>query len=235
MLIWLRMKHALFPFLVLLGCALQFSCSQNQQQPHQETDSRTAAEKVPPPLYLGTVHQVFPDDKFVLVRMIGPRPAEGTVLITHPEDGSTARVGNLIISSAQHARSSIIAADIRAGVVMKGDRVFQYRNIATAPIQEEEAPEPEPEAFTLSGDQIDLGYVPPEVRARREKLAKLREQQSPRPVGTVEPIAQEKGPAPSFMPDGEDESPAPAPDFDVPQGLPRLDDVPDTISGWDAM
>lgn len=229
------MKHALFPFLVLLGCALQFSCSQNQQQPHHDSGAQTVAEKVPPPLYLGAVHQVFPDDKFVLVRMIGPRPAEGTVLITHPEDGSATRVGNLVVSSAQHARSSIIAADIRAGVVMKGDRVFQYRNIAAAPVHEEEAPEPEPEAFTLSGDQIDLGYVPPEVQARRERLAKLRELQPPRPVETVEPIAQEEGPAPSFVPEEEDDSSAPAPDFDVPQGLPKLDEVPDTISGWDAM
>lgn len=235
MLIWQRMKHALFPFLILLGCTLQFSCSQNQQQTHQDSDSQAATEKAPPPLYLGTVHQVFPDDKFVLLRMIGPRPAEGTVLITHPEDGSAARVGNLVVSSAQHVRSSIIAADIRAGVIRKGDRVFQYRNIAAAPVQEQEEPEPEPETFTLSGDQIDLGYVPPEVRARREKLAKLREQQAPRPVEPVETIAQEENPAPGFVPEEEDNSPAPAPDFEVPQGLPKLDDVPDTISGWDAM
>ncbi len=235
MLIWLRMKHALFPFLVLLGCALQFSCSQNQQQPHQDSDPQAATEKIPPPLYLGTVHQVFPDDQFVLVRMIGPRPAEGTVLITHPEDGSAARVGNLVVSSAQHAGSTIIAADIRAGVIMKGDRVFQYRNIAAAPVQEQEDPEPEPEAFTLSGDQIDLGYVPPEVQARREKLARLRELQQPRPAETVDSMPQAKVPAPDFVPEEEDTTPAPASDFDVPQGLPKLDDVPDTISGWDAM
>ena len=227
------MKHTLLPLLLLLGCALQFSCSQNQQQPKEGTGSQTAAEKTPPPLYMGTMHQVFPDDKFVLVRMIAPRPAEGTVLITHPGDGSSVRVGNLVVSSAQHTGSSIIAADIRAGVVMNGDLVFQYRNIAAAPIKEEEEPEQESEIFTLSGEQIDLGYVPPEVKARREKLARLREQENNTPAEPTEPATPEAPPAPSFVPEEEDN--APTPDFAIPQGLPKLDDVPDTIGEWDAM
>ena len=83
-----------------------------------------------PPLHLGAVHQVYPDQGFALLRIIGPMPKGGTVLISHPADGSNTRVGNLVVTSDQPARNNIIAADIRSGNVMKGDRVFMYRSIA---------------------------------------------------------------------------------------------------------
>jgi hypothetical protein len=109
------MKRFLLTSLLLLGSSLQFSCTQLQQDQKQNEQKEEAAAEIPPPLYLGSVHQVFTNDKFALLRIIGPLPPEGTVLITHPADGSTERVGNLIVSSAQHARNNIIAADIRAG------------------------------------------------------------------------------------------------------------------------
>lgn len=228
----MAMKHPLLLLLILLGSQLFFSCSQTQSQ--KETDQpQSAKADIPPPLYLGTVHQVFPSDNFALIRIIGPRPGEGTVLVTHPEDGSTSRVGNLVVSSAMHARNSIIAADIRAGVVMRGDRVYKYRSISTAPA-EEETPTLEPEELTLSGEEIDLGYMPPEVRARRERNARLAAEAAAQPAPAPdEVISQSESPLPAE--DDDDAGDAPMPDIPTPTGMPGLDEIPDTISGWDSM
>lgn len=218
------MKHPLPHRLLLLPAAtcLLFSCSQMQQkqepaQPEQQTE-------VAPPLYLGSVHQVFPADKFALLRIIGPMPREGTVLITHPADGSTARMANLIVSSAQHVRNNFVAADIRAGVVAQGDRVYEYRTIA-APIEPEEE---EPLPATLGGEELDLGYIPPAVQALREKA---RQQQEPQEETGTEP--EPVMPA-TVLPEEEEED-APEPELPEATGLPRFDDIPDTISGWDSM
>lgn len=214
------MKQIMPRLLLLLGaCSLLLSCRQlQQQQINAEPEPET---EITPPLYLGSVHQVFPADKFALLRIIGPMPAEGTVLITHPADGSVSRMANLIVSSAQHARNNFIAADIRAGVVAQGDRVFLYRSIS-APIEPEEE---QPEPTTLGGEEIDLGYVPPAVQALREKARAAQQQQEeqsePEPV---EPAI--------ILPEDEEE---PAPQIPSTNGLPRFDDIPDTIGGWDAM
>ncbi len=151
-------------------------------------------------------------------------PREGTVLITHPADGSADRVGNLIVSSAQHARNNIIAADIRAGVVMKGDRVFQYRSIAAAPIEEEE-----PEPFTMTDTDIDVGYTPPAIKEKME--AAMSDAAGPAPSPVV--------PEDDSIPSGEttvlptEEPVAPAVPEITPRG--RFDDIPDNISDWDSM
>ena len=172
-------------------------------------------------MYLGSVHQVFPADKFALLRIIGPMPAEGTVLITHPADGSVSRMANLIVSSAQHARNNFIAADIRAGVAVQGDRVFQYRSIS-APIEPEEE---QPEPATLGGEEIDLGYVPPAVQALREKARAAQQQhEAQSEPDPVEPA--------TILPEDEEE---PAPQIPSTNGLPKFDDIPDIIGGWDAM
>jgi len=109
-------------------------------QQQQKTQEKKAQEPVTedPPMYLGTVHQVFPEQKFALLRIIGPLPKAGTTVITHPANGSTARIGNLLISSDQPARNGIIAADICSGTLIKGDRVFQYRDISSHPGKEQE-------------------------------------------------------------------------------------------------
>ncbi len=217
------MKHPQ-PYHILLLLAapcLLFSCSQMQQE--QKPLQPEQAIKTAPPLYLGSVHQVFPTDQFALLRIIGPMPREGTVLITHPADGSTARMANLIVSSAQHARNNFVAADIRAGVVAQGDLVYEYRSIA-APIEPEEE---EPVPATLGGEDLDLGYIPPAVQALREKAReaqKIQEETGPEP----EPVI----PA-TVLP--EEEEDAPEPQLPTESGLPRFDDIPDTISGWDSM
>lgn len=214
------MKRYLPVFLLALGCGLALtSCSQIlQQQNKPDTEEETTPE-IPPPLYLGSVHQVFPDDKFALLRIIGPMPTEGTVLITHPTDGSTERIGNLIVSSAQHARNNIIAADIRAGVVIKGDRVFKYRSIASAPIEEEE-----PEPFTMSGTEIDVGYTPPEIKDNIQESQVSTEET---PVEEPAPEQAETGILPAAAP--------PVPAIPAPPASGKFDDIPDNISDWDSM
>lgn len=225
------MKQNLFPLLILLGCQLLLPSCQTQQQQQQADQTTSKKEETPPPLYLGTVHQVFPSGNFALLRIIGPRPAEGTVLVTHPQNGSADRVGNLIVSSAMHARNSIIAADIRAGVIMRGDRVYQYRTIAAAPDEEKEE-DSAPEAFTLHGEEVDLGYVPPEVQARRERNARLAAEteaaQPAQPTVQPEPVS-------TTMEEPVEEDPAPMPAIPTPTGMPGIDSVPDDISGWDSM
>lgn len=222
------MKQVLASALLFLVCLLQCSCSQMQKQERDESTSETKEASAPPPLYLGSVHQVYAADKFALLRIIGPLPPEGTVLITHPTDGSTSRMGNLIVSASANARNNIIAADIRAGQVAKGDRVFKYRSIAAAPI---EPKEPEPEPVQLGGEEIDLGYVPPAVQAMREKLAAKEKQPETQPE---EPTASTTMLPGGSEPAGYDDEQA-APELPETKGLPKFDDIPDTISGWDSM
>lgn len=118
----------------LVAAASLTSCQQ-QRVPEQK-EQKIAQEA--PPLHLGAVHQVFPEQNFALLRIIGPLPKTGTTVISHPADGSTSRIGNLVISSDQPARNSIIAADIRSGTVVKGDRIFQYRDILPPPAKNQE-------------------------------------------------------------------------------------------------
>lgn len=220
------MRRYLSILLPALGCVLSLSaCTQLLQQQNNEAPKEEATPEIPPPLHLGAVHQVFSADKFALLRIIGPMPREGTVLITHPADGSADRVGNLIVSSAQHARNNIIAADIRAGVVMKGDRVFQYRSIAAAPIEEEE-----PEPFTLTGTEIDVGYTPPAIREKME--AATSEPSGPEPA-TVLPEDDDDITAGETTVLPEEGPVAPAVPEITPRG--RFDDIPDNISDWDSM
>lgn len=211
------MNRKLSVLLLAQACALLFpACSQIQQQ--ETTEKRQQAEpEMPAPLYLGSVHQVFPTDKFALLRIIGPIPKEGTVLISHPADGTASRVGNLVVSTTPHGRNGIIAADIRAGLVLKGDLVFQYRDISTTAEEEEEEEAPQP--FTLTGVDLDTAPTP-----------------ATRPAQPVEerftpgPGPEDNEPAPTMQPDDEPSLPT-VPDS---PGGGKFDDIPDTIGGWDS-
>lgn len=123
--------------LLMTGCQLQ-----QQNKSVDETDKEA---HVQPPLHLGAVHQVYPEQGFALLRMIGPVPRAGAILISHPADGSATRIGNLVVTSDQPAKNRIIAAEIRSGSPMQGDRVFMYRNIA----QPVEKPEEEPAEISV--------------------------------------------------------------------------------------
>lgn len=207
-----------------LSALLASSCSwfQQQQEP-QENPKR----QEPPPIYLGTIDQVYPEKQFALVRLIAPMPEPGTTLISHPADGSMGRVGNLSVS-AERVDNQRLAADIRGGTVMRGDYVFAYRPLSEPAAKSQETPE-EKAAYDESGDDTPL----PEV----DGLA---------PVGPVAPAASLSAPsgataAPAgtltlpetpLMPP----SSAPAPAVPSPTGpqAPRkapasLDDIPDTL------
>lgn len=203
---------------LVLACA-QPSCSVFRQQELAVEDEKDDEEaKIPPPLHLGAVHQVIPDRNFALLRIIGPMPKEGTVLISHPADGAIDRVGNLMVSSGQHRRGNIIVADIRSGTVIKGDRVFLYRCIAAANEEEEELPQEDvnipSEADMASEESLpdfnstsaisDAGHSPFVPAPRPEPEPEIA------PIPKPEP---QQEPARSGIPD-------------------KLLDVPDTLDGW---
>ena len=146
-------------------------------------------------------------------------PKEGTVLISHPADGAIDRVGNLIVSGGQHRRGNIIVADIRAGTVIKGDRVFLYRSIA-AGNEEEELPQEEetvteetditPEEslpdFNSTSVISDVGHSPFITTVRPEQEPQIAPIPEPEPQPQQEPVRS-----------------------DIPD---KLLDVPDTLDGW---
>lgn len=203
-----------------LACA-QPSCSVFQQQKHAvEEEKNEETGKMPPPLHLGAVHQVIPERNFALLRIIGPMPKEGTVLISHPADGAVDRVGNLMVSSGQHRRGNIIVADIRSGTVIKGDRVFLYRSIAAGNEEEEELPQEDANStaetdmaseealpdFNSTSAISDAGHSPFITASRPEPEPETAPIPEPEPQTQQEPTRN-----------------------DIPD---KLLDVPDTLDGW---
>ena len=224
--------------LILLPLLLLASCQQQQQQQQQQApveEEKKEEQKILPPLHLGAVHQVYPEQKFALLRIIGPMPGPGVTLITHPADGSTSRIGNLVISTGQPARNNIIAADIRSGTVVKGDRVFQYRNIAAAQGNQDaevvaDTPEETQSAHTEPRPEAD---IPSPVPAEAPITNKMSDEDfpTPAPVQEEEPVTAdgdtilESQPAPSV-----DIEPTGAPVHAAPS---YLNDIPDDINQWD--
>ncbi len=203
----------------VLMCVLAVSCQQ-QQQPDGDGNSAANEQKMPPPIHLGAVHQVYPEQNFALLRIIGPMPRSGTVLITHPMDGTNSRIGNLVVSSEFAARNGIIAADIRSGTVVKGDRVFQYRNISRQTKQTEEQESQE----TVEHPILDT--VPDEVVVETESPP------APGAVTTAEedaPSPATESAEPTFATPPTAPEPVPATQGNTPS---YLDDIPDDISGW---
>lgn len=177
-----------------------------------------------PPLHLGAVHQVYPQQGFALLRIIGPMPKGGTVLISHPADGSNTRIGNLVVSSEYTTRNNIIAADIRSGEVMRGDRIFQYRSISPT-----QTPENSEEA-ALSGPRPIIDSIPDS--AVQELLQNTPEQNAsaaaPEDHGDSDAIIENLPSAPEPT---EQIAPRPASGSSI-NAPSYLDEIPDDISGW---
>lgn len=195
---------------MMTACQLQ-----QQQNKAEEANTEGKETEVLPPLHLGAVHQVYPQQGFALLRMIGPIPPGGSVLISHPIDGSNSRMGNLIVSTEFNSRGNIIAAEIRSGEVVKGDRVFLYRNILNNNTDEEtteEAPAEHPILDTVSDAEV-------EEAVRRETAA---EQITETPDTDTVPELPEDYPAqPPYTT---------TPSVEVPS---YLDEIPDDIHDWD--
>ncbi len=222
--------HRLATATLVLSLALvPAACIQQQQQRQEAAAAAEAAKpKAEPPLHLGAVHQVYPEQGFALLRIIGPMPGPGTTLITHPADGSNARIGNLCISAQQPSRNAIIAADIRSGTVVKGDRVFRYRNIAGADdnsgdvIAAERPTGLAPEEGEFSAD--DAPIPPPTAAEEQQEPPSITPEDSPAVETTVLPTIT---PAAPGSDPGAPSAPAQAPDY--------LDSIPDNLDDWDAM
>lgn len=191
-------------------------------QTQQQQDKPAAADKkLLPPVHLGAVHQVYPEQGFALLRIIGPMPKGGTVLISHPADGSNDRIGNLIVSTDYTPRGNIITADIRSGAVMRGDRVFLYRSIVPG---KKDANDAESEA--MAGEHPILDSV------TDEQVAAARKQRQREEATAASDDTITETPAPAATPTAEPEpepTPAPTPSVEVPS---YLDDIPDDIHGW---
>ena len=190
-----------------LGAVLLCSGCMWQQQ---KADSTTTAkeENVLPPLHLGAVHQVYPEQGFVLLRIIGPMPRAGTVLISHPADGSNTRIGNLVVTSDQPAKNRIIAAEVRSGTPMKGDRVFMYRSIAQPVEQPEPAEEPAEINVPAVAPADPIPVIPQNVKQDLE------------PQEPATPV--------------EEEPKRPKKDKQQPAETPKhIWDIPDNIDDWD--
>ncbi|MBR5523175.1 MAG: hypothetical protein IKV82_06915 [Akkermansia sp.] len=220
--------------LILLSMLLVVSCQQQQQQHHPVEEEEKEEQTILPPLHLGAVHQVYPEQHFALLRIIGPMPGPGVTLITHPADGSTSRIGNLVISTGQPARNNIIAADIRSGTVMKGDRVFRYRNIAAQESRETavEADTPEEIQPAHTETQQEAGPSSP-APDETPNINKMSDENFPTPA----PVQEEE----PETADGDtilESHPAPSVDIE-PTGAPvhaspsYLNDIPDDINQWD--
>lgn len=211
---------------LLLSTALLVSCTMELQS---EQGEQTEEPKItlPPPLHLGAVHQVYPEQNFALLRLIGPVPAPGTTLISHPADGSNDRVGNLCVSQTMGSRNGIIAADIRSGTVVKGDRVFLYREIAApeAQEQEENLPDDTDSPAATENDNGDDTLLP-----AGEDTTPVLPDAEPAAAADTEPVQQvettvlPESDTPALPAAGADGTPDTVPD--------SIRDVPDTIEGW---
>lgn len=218
---------------ITLAAILLPGCSVFQQTKRvTEAERKEEMHRTPPPLHLGAVHQVFPEKHFALLRIIGPMPAEGTVLITHPPDGATDRIGNLRVSSGQNSRSNIIAADIRSGTVIKGDRVFQYRTVA---IEDEEEEKPQTEE---NAEQPATGETAAETSP--ETAPAVPAPELPEPAALPHPEHTDIADAVLNKPDEEpntvDTTVIPEAERvqqENPEATKLIEDVPDTIHGWE--
>lgn len=224
-----------------LGALLLAACSTSRHV--TEAERKEAMRRTPPPLHLGAVHQVFPEKHFALLRIIGPLPADGTVLITHPPDGATDRIGNLCVSSAQNTRSNIIAADIRSGTVIKGDRVFLYRSVLQENGDEPQENEEKPaEEGTAAADgnaaATAAGALPVPPTPELPEPAALPRPNLQDPATETPPDTAPQSVETSVLPTPKapttPSTPAtPAPEQQDPSSLKLIQDVPDNIHGWE--
>lgn len=215
--------------LLLLATACQ---QQQQQQQMREKEQEETVAKTPPPLHLGAVHQVYPEQKFALLRIIGPMPGPGDTLITHPADGSSSRIGNLVISTGQPTRNNIIAADIRSGTVVKGDRVFRYRSVARFEEEKQEQENAPVESEATDDTAVEPSSYPASVS---KPVSNMRNEDFPSPVLNSEP-EESTSDTTSTAPVPQNETPAPpsAPVAPLAPATPAyLNDIPDDISQWD--
>lgn len=221
----------LTPLAMLTTALMVLSCSplQQQQQQHPRKE-QSEANKTPAPMYLGDVQQVYPAHGFALLRIIGPIPPAGVTLITHPADGSTDRMGNLVVSADASPRQGMVAADIRAGTVVSGDLVFQYRNIAPPEAEEGEKPiriSPTTPTGTSSTTPVQVHATRNDLPTKPATPAATPTQPTRPDPAPATPTQQATQPTSPTLPTGPINLP------DMPDKAPNyLNDIPNDINQW---
>ena len=193
---------------------LPVSCKFLQKHPKVKEE-----QKVTPPLYLGSVHQVYPKDGYAVLRIIGPMPSAGSTLITHPADGTNTRIGNLCVTADKPTSNGFITAQVRSGTVVRGDRVFVYRDLTPAIEDQANADETEQVLTDLAPDLPSSTPV----------------------ADTPQPAVTPAATAPATLDDGTPmpaTQPQPKPSSPINSGSPGkapsyLDKIPDDVNGWD--
>lgn len=223
------MKHVILILLAVLAGALS-SCSYLQRQifSQKAVDGKAETRKELPPLYLGTVHQVYPAQKFALLRIIGPIPRAGVTLISHPADDSTTRMGNLVVSADSSPNRGIIVADIRSGSVASGDRIFLYRNISR---QSDSASDRREDDVVTESPVAIAPPVQPTVAPAAQKTDAPLTRPQPAAADAAESRGVEVTTPPASAPQGPLRQPAMP---NLPDKAPSyLNDIPDDINQWD--
>lgn len=233
-------RSVILALVALVPSSCIWQQQQQQQQKNGESDETAGKVAENPPLCLGAVHQVYPEQNFVLLRIIGPMPAPGTTLITHPPDGSVSRLGNICVTTEKATRNGIVAADVRAGTVLRGDRVFLYRDVSIHSPKEEENPVPadtQPEIGPDMQPDIKPSDAPSDPEADNEHPriintpVRAGDEDIPDPVGAGEDdTAIEQPPSTGDAAGTPDSIPLPS---GSPGTAPSyLDEIPDNIDGW---
>lgn len=229
----------------VLACSLPlllFAC-QSQTTP-DAADPQKAGKKVPKPIYIGTIYQVYPAHNFALVRLARDVPKVGVTLISHPADGSNLRLGNLCVSAEKvdNTVSRMIAADIRSGTVMRGDAVYIYMDLTA------QAPRTQADPAATPADAPAPAATPAPVGAGASPLASP-DATTPSPSATPTPPWMADGaasvsptPAAPTTPAASPATPsnsgsapvrspgAGSPDPDLPDFIKK---IPDTVDGWE--
>ena len=202
--------------LISAFCLIALGC-QTQSDP-RDKDVNLDKQSQPAPLYIGTVQQIYPQHKFVLVRLVGPQPAVGTTLISHPADNSNLRIGNLSASAEkiQNSISRMIAADWRGGEVMRGDAVYIYRNISDIAKSKDDGNTKPPVGSNLGANPVATASASTKTNAINQTAAKMENSSS----SPFEPTATPKDALPKPSP-GQRSTPK------------SVIDVPDNINEWD--
>ncbi len=153
----LKICRFFYLFVLSVGTVILWgACTQNQTAPRVEIKTI--------PLRIGTVSQVYPEHKYVLISLSGKVYPPGTVLISQSStDGELHRVANLCVSEERLDRR-FIPADIRSGTVQVGDLVYLYKGISAPNIPmtpgNESAEEPvEEPAFILDPSDTEVADV----------------------------------------------------------------------------
>lgn len=144
-------------------------------------------------------------------------PKEGTTLISHPADGSNLRLANLCISAEKidNSVSRMIAADIRSGLVARGDAVYIYTDVLPQ----------EPQEAQLDDVIIteDTPINPAEEAFIEDPVATIAKQQElEKEAEATTPVIPATTPA------------LPKPTSKADPTLPSfIQDIPDRIEGWE--